>query len=60
MLRKLGRFLQLAGLLLVPVGMAGNLADPLRIGVWAMLLITAVGLLTFTAGWCLLQFTGPK
>ena len=43
MLYKLGRFLQLAGLLITPAGMAGNLIDPQRVGVWPMLTVAAVG-----------------
>lgn len=60
MLRKLGRFLQLVGLVILPAGMAGNMVDPQRVGVWPMLTIAAVGLLIFTTGWYLQQVGGPK
>lgn len=60
MVRKLGRFLQLAGLLILPAGMAGNMVDPQRVGVWPMLTIAAVGLVVFTIGWYLQQVGGAK
>lgn len=60
MLRKLGRFLQLAGLLILPAAMAGNLADPQRVGVWPMLILASIGMSTFALGWLLQQAAGTK
>jgi hypothetical protein len=51
MLYRLGRGLQLLGLLLLPVGIAGNVARPEVIDLKTSLLISGVGMLVFFAGW---------
>lgn len=50
---QLGRFLQLVGLVLLPVGIAGNLAQPERVTLWVSLTIAAVGIAVFYLGWLL-------
>jgi hypothetical protein len=55
MLYKLGRFLQLLGLLILPVGVAGNVARPETVGVRASLAIALGGILLFTTGWLFQQ-----
>jgi hypothetical protein len=60
MLYKIGRFLQLVGLLLLPLAIAGNLSpeNPLSLG--ASLTLSSVGILIFFAGWLLQQTSGKK
>ena len=60
MLYKAGRVLQLAGLLILPAAMAGNMADPKRVGVWQMLTLSVVGMGVFALGWLLQQTTRSK
>jgi hypothetical protein len=55
----IGRFLQLLGLILLPVGVAGNVARPDVIGVKESLYVTAAGIGVFFLGW-LLQRSGKK
>ncbi len=55
MLYKLGRLLQFGGLLILPVAMAGNMADPQRVGLWPMLILSSVGIGVFALGWLLQQ-----
>jgi len=57
MLYKLGRFLQLLGLLVLPVGVAGNIARPEMVGVRATLAIATAGIAVFAAGWGLQQLS---
>jgi hypothetical protein len=56
---KLGRFLQLLGLLIAPVGIAGNLARPEEITVKISLAIAAGGMLVFLLGWLIQQAGRP-
>ena len=60
MLYKLARFLQLLGLLICPVGIAGNVARPEEISVKASLIISGGGILVFTLGWLLQQTIKPR
>jgi hypothetical protein len=60
MLYKIGRFLQLVGLILLPVGMAGNLAHPKEFNTQSMLAMLAVGGGVFTAGYLLQQASKPR
>jgi hypothetical protein len=54
MLYKLGRFLQFLGLFVIlPVAMAGNLAE--RLSLKDMLLLSAAGVGVFFFGWLLQQ-----
>jgi hypothetical protein len=55
MLYKLGRFLQIAGMLILPVGMAGNIIRPEQITVQESLVIAGVGIAVFALGWLLQQ-----
>jgi hypothetical protein len=56
MLFKLGRALQVAGMLILPVGMAGNIVRPEQITVQDSLTIAVVGIAVFGFGWLLQQF----
>ena len=49
----LGRFLQILGLCIAPVGIAGNALDRMTEG--EMLAVLGVGVLVFFAGWLLQQ-----
>ena len=58
MLYKLGRFLQFLGLFVIlPVAMAGNLAE--RLSLKDMLLLSAAGVGVFFLGWLLQQSSKP-
>jgi hypothetical protein len=59
MLYKLSRFLQLLGLLIVPAGIAGNLARPDEVDVKASLGIAAIGVIVFFIGWILQKGARP-
>lgn len=58
MLYTIARLLQLAGLLVVPVAMAGNIAESLDLR--QMLVLAGIGIGLFTAGWLLQQVARPK
>jgi hypothetical protein len=60
MLYKIGRFLQLLGLLITPVGVAGNLAREELIDLKTSLAIAAGGALLFFLGWLLQQRARPS
>lgn len=60
MLYKLGRFLQLLGLIIVPVGVSGNLARPDEVTVKTTLLIAAAGVGVFYLGRLLQQAGGES
>ena len=55
MVFKIGRFLQVAGMLILPVGMVGNIVRPEHITVQHSLTIAGVGLVVFGLGWVLQQ-----
>jgi hypothetical protein len=57
MLYKLGRFMQFAGLVILPVAMAGNAANKLELK--EMLLLCLGGILVFGLGWLLQQAGKP-
>jgi hypothetical protein len=57
MLYKLGRFLQFAGLVILPVAMAGNMAEKLDLK--EMLMLATAGILVFAVGWLLQQAGKP-
>lgn len=57
MLYKLGRFLQLAGLVILPIAIAGNVAEKLEL--WPSLTLSAVGMCVFYLGWQM-QRGGPS
>ena len=58
MLFKSGRFLQFAGLIILPVAIAGDLAHKLELK--DSLSLSAVGVLVFVVGWLVQQATRPK
>ncbi len=59
MLYKLGRFLQFLGLfVMLPVAMAGNLAE--RLSLKDMLLLSAAGVGVFFLGWLFQQSSGKS
>jgi len=55
---KVGRFLQFIGLVVLPVAVAGNLADSLTL--WQSLSLSVAGMLLFYFGWLLQQGAQPK
>ncbi len=64
MLYKIARLLQFAGLVILPIAIAGNFA-PGRDGKEALSLkdslsLSAIGVLLFVIGWLLQQSTKPK
>jgi hypothetical protein len=60
MLYKVGRFLQLVGLVLLPVGMAGNLARQEDFGTTSVFVILLIGGGVFTIGYLLQQAARPR
>ena len=54
MVYRAGRFLQLLGLLILPLAIAGNLANE-RLSLADSLKMSAVGILVFALGWLLQQ-----
>ena len=60
MLYKIGRLLQLLGLILLPVGMAGNLAKPDEFRPPSVLVTLAAGGVVFTIGYLLQQAGKPR
>jgi hypothetical protein len=58
MLYRLGRALQLIGLILLPVAMAGNVANDLDLR--QMLTLAGAGIAVFALGWLLQQAGGTK
>ncbi len=58
MLYRLGRLLQLAGLVILPVAIAGNAVRQNDMTLWHMLGLSGIGVAAFTLGW-LLQRGGP-
>lgn len=53
MLYKLGRFLQLVGLIVLPVAISGNVAEKLDLK--QSLVMSGVGMVIFLAGWMIQQ-----
>ena len=56
MLYKLGRALQLVGLIILPVAISGNVAEKLDLK--ESLILSAIGIGVFALGW-LIQQLGP-
>jgi len=57
---KVGRFLQVVGMILLPLGIAGNVADPQRIDLKTSLSISAVGVVVFLVGYAIQQLGRPR
>jgi hypothetical protein len=60
MLFKLGRVLQVAGMIVLPIGMAGNIVRPEQISVQESLAIAGVGIVVFGVGWLMQQAGRPR
>lgn len=52
---KFGRLLQLLGLIILPVAVAGNVADPDHMDLRQSLSLSALGIGVFAVGWLLQQ-----
>jgi uncharacterized membrane protein YGL010W len=59
MLYKFGRFLQLLGMIILPVAITGNLAREDLIDLKTSLVLSGVGIAIFVVGW-LVQQAGKK
>jgi hypothetical protein len=59
MLYKLGRFLQVVGMILLPLGVAGNMARPDQVDLRTSLTISGIGVAIFIVGY-ILQQAGKK
>jgi hypothetical protein len=59
MLYKLGRLLQIVGLILLPLAIAGNLSPERPMDLRASLTLSAAGIAVFSAGY-LIQQAGRK
>ena len=58
MLYKLGRFLQVVGMIVVPVAIAGNVLEKLDLK--DFLVLAAIGMGIFTLGWLVQQSSRPQ
>jgi hypothetical protein len=58
LLYKLGRFFQFSALLILPVAIAGNVAD--RLDLRESLMLSTVGCVVFMVGWLLQQSARPR
>lgn len=56
---RLGRFLQVLGMLILPAGVAGNLARPEQITVGTSLTVAVIGAMLFYAGWMIQGDAAP-
>lgn len=56
MLYKLGRVLQIVGMILLPVGMAGNIVRPEQVTVQESLAVAGIAIAIFGVGWLLQQW----
>ena len=57
MVYRIARFLQFAGLLILPIAISGNVAEKLDLR--ESLSLSAAGVLVFIIGWALQQFVKP-
>ena len=60
MLYRLGRTLQVIGMVLLPIGMAGNIVKPELITVQDSLVWAGLGVAVFAAGWLLQAVARPR
>lgn len=60
MLYKVGRFLQLMGMILLPIAVAGNIAPDQPLDLKTSLTVSFVGIGIFALGWLLQQVGKPK
>ena len=59
MLYRLGRLLQLVGMAMLPLAVAGNVVDQERMPLKTSLLLSAAGVAVFVVGW-LIQQAGKR
>jgi hypothetical protein len=57
-MRSVGRFLQLAGLIILPFAIAGNVVEQLSLK--DSLTMSGIGILVFSLGWLLQQGARPR
>ncbi len=60
MLYRLGRFLQVIGMILLPVAIAGNIAPDQPLDLRASLTLSFLGVGIFALGWLIQQAGKPK
>lgn len=60
MLYKLGRMLQVAGMILLPVAVAGNLAPGEPLDLRQSLTLSGIGIVVFVLGWLIQQLGRPR
>jgi hypothetical protein len=60
MLYKIGRAFQVVGMIVLPVGMVGNIYDQRLVTVRDSLVIAGVGIAVFGVGWLLQQIGRAK
>jgi hypothetical protein len=60
LLYKLGRLLQLMGMIMLPLAVAGNLAPQNPMDLRTSLTISGIGVLVFGLGWMLQQAGRPE
>jgi hypothetical protein len=59
-LYRLGRLLQLIGLLLLPLAIAGNLSPENTLSLRQSLMMSGAGIAVFTLGWLIQQAGRPE
>lgn len=60
MLYRLGRLLQLAGMIIIPIALAGNVYDQTKVPLGRMLMLCAAGMAVFGLGWLIQQASRPS
>jgi len=60
MLYKVGRFLQVVGMIVLPVAVAGNIAPDQPLDLKTSLTLSFIGVAIFTLGWLMQQAGKPK
>ncbi|GEM_PF-4877058 len=58
MVYRIARFLQLAGMLILPIAIAGEVLEKIKLK--PSLMLSSLGVLVFIIGWALQQFVKPK
>ena len=59
-LYKVGRVLQLAGMIILPLAIAGNLSPQNTLNLKESLMLSGTGVVVFTVGWFLQQAGRPE
>jgi hypothetical protein len=59
-LYRLGRLLQLVGMLMLPLAVAGNLSPENPLSLKESLTLSGAGIAVFVVGWLLQQAGGPR